>query len=405
MNRARAALTAVVALSAAGLTAGCGGSPGAVIRTAPAESETSVDEEAGSVIGASLDPAAGVVGVNDDELSEAPGVGGPLGQASSEAIAAAEALLESVIQAMADNNFDRAATLTTAEADAFLFHLVESSRCGFSLAGAELNSVTPAAELAGIDRLAIPASATFTLDNGLVRNLTAIEMERDSQGAWLISDLLIDGFTAEQLSIDFDASLNNGLRVTQTDQCVGPTEVRARYEAFNEGVDPIVVKELYFLDNNGNRYPVEADNPVAAEPIPGRTAGPMVWEWSATVKNGYDGGRFVLVAADLEESRQEGTERLRVREYAVAISPFFSDFDVDAAAIAQALGGGVTPTTTAASRAPADPRRPAPPTLPSTAPVTTATTTTSASSVSDSSASTNSTSTETTGSTISSGSP
>ena len=332
----------MLAMAVAGLAAGCGGSPAAVIRTAPAESVGGTTAETDPSIGASLDPSAAEVGFNGDELSEVPGFDGPLGQASDEAVAAAEALLEGFISAMADNNFDRAATLTTGQAKAFLFQLAEAGRCGFSLAGAELASVTPQAELAGVGQLAIPVSATFTLDTGLRRDLTAVGVRRESEGVWLISDLLIDGSTADELAVDLDSTIRADLRLTPTEVCAGPNTVQASYEVYNEGRDPIVIKEFYYLDNRGNRHPVIGTDPLAAGPIPGRNTDPLVWEWTVAVDDGYDGGQFVLVAADLDESRQENTEVLISRDYPVLPSPFFSDFDADAAAIARALGGVVT---------------------------------------------------------------
>lgn len=351
----------------AGLLSGCGGSPAAVIRTAPAESGDEVAGETGPSVGADLDPSAGLVGVNGTELSEVPGLDGPLDQASSEAVAAAEALLAGFIEAMADNNFDRAATLTTGEAKAFLFHLAEAGRCGFSLAGAELFSVSSNAELAGVGQLAIPVSASFTLDTGLTRNLTAIGVRRETEGVWLISDLLIDGSAADEMSVDLDSTIRADLRLTPTELCAGPNVVQATFEVFNEGRDPIVFKELFYLDNKGNRYPVSGTDPLAAGAIPGRNEDPLVWEWTVEVENGYDGGQFVLVAADLDESRQENTEVLIAREYPVTPSPFFSDFDVDAAAIAKALGGVVATTAAAESETGADPDGSPPPTSPTTA--------------------------------------
>lgn len=366
----------------AGLLAGCGGSPAAVIRTAPSESADEVEDVTAPAVGADLDPAAGLVGVNSDELSELPGLGAPLDQASGEAVAAAEALLEGFVNAMAVNNFDRAATLTTGEAKAFLFHLAEAGRCGFSLVGAELSSVSPAAELAGVGQLAIPVSASFTLDTGLTRNLSAVGVRREAEGVWLISDFLIDGSTADEMSVDLDSTVRADLRLTPTEQCAGPSVVEATFEVLNEGRDPIVLKELYFLDSRGNRYPVSGTDPVAGGPIPGRNADPLIWEWTVEVENGYDGGQFVLVAADLDESRQENTEVLIAREYPISPSPFFSDIDVDAAAIAKALGGVVT-TTTAVESGGGDPNGSPPSSLPSTASTgttpTTATTATSAS--------------------------
>ncbi|MDH4280460.1 MAG: hypothetical protein OEW83_20540, partial [Acidimicrobiia bacterium] len=163
----------------------------------------------------------------------------------------------------------------------------------------------------------------------------------------------------------------------------GPNTVQASFEVYNEGRDPIVFKEFYYLDNKGNRYPVSGSDPVAAGPIPGRNEDPIIWEWTVEVENGYDGGQFVLVAADLDESRQEDTEVLVAREFPVTPSPFFSDFDVDAAAIAKALGGVVTTTTAVESGAAAD-QNGSPPSSPAatantgTSP-TTATTATSAS--------------------------
>ncbi len=369
-------LTAAGVVVAVGLLSGCGGAPAAVVRTAPAESIEDAADGSDPSIGADLDPASGLVGVNVEELSEVPGLDGPLSQASSEAVAAAGALLDGFVAAMADNNFDRAATLTTDEAKAFLFHLAEAGRCGFSLAGAELSSVSSTAELAGAGQLAIPVSATFTLDSGLTRNLTAIGVRREAEGVWLISDLLIDGSTADEMSIDLDSTIRADLRLTPIEQCAGPNQVQASFEVFNEGRDPIVFTELFFLDNKGNRYPVSGTDPMAAGPIPGRTDEPLIWEWTVEVENGYDGGQFVLVAADLDESRQENTEVLVSREYPVSPSPFFSDIDVDAAAIAKALGGVVTTTTVAETGAARDPNATPPSSLASTSGTETTSTTT-----------------------------
>ena len=380
MTRTRYPL-ALVLMAVCIVTAGCGGSPAAVVRTAPAYSGDGTESGIGPSVGADLDPTAGLVGVNSEELSEAPGIDSPLAEASSEAVAAAEALLEGFLGAMADNNFDRAATLTTGEAKAFLFHLAAARRCGFALAGADLVSVTPAPELAGVGQLAIPVEATFTLDTGVTRNLTAIGVRREAEGVWLISDLLVDGSSADELSVELDSTIKADLRLTPLELCAGPNLVEGRFEVFNEGRDPIVVTEFYYLDNNGNRYAVTGTDPVTAGPIPGRNDDPLVWEWTVEVENGYDGGQFVLVAADLDESRQEDTEVLVSRDYPVLPSPFFSDFDADAAAIVKALGGVVT-TTTAATTAPDSGSAPTsgtrPPSSSSTSTSTTTTVTTAA---------------------------
>ncbi|MDH4279539.1 MAG: hypothetical protein OEW83_15820, partial [Acidimicrobiia bacterium] len=68
----------IAGVATAGLLSGCGGSPAAVIRTGPAESADEAGDATAPSVGANLDPAAGLVGVNSDELSEVPGLDGPL---------------------------------------------------------------------------------------------------------------------------------------------------------------------------------------------------------------------------------------------------------------------------------------------------------------------------------------
>lgn len=335
--------------------AGCGGSPGAVVRTAPGESAagSGPDTVSTSIPGAQLDllPDGGL-GFDANELSEASISSGPSTGAAAGAVAAAEAMLPGFIEALANNDLDRAATLTTGEANRFLYYLVGAEACGASILDARFSSVSSQAELVGIGRLAVPASASVTIDGGVTRDLTAVAMEQVSNGTWLISDLVVDGRTADELSIDLDSTVRADLRLTPTEMCAGPDTVFGRFEVFNEGRDPIVVKDLYYLDSNGNRYEVEGTDPMANGPVPGRSTNAVKWEWTVSVENGLDGGQFVLVAADLDESRQENTEVLVTREYPVLPSPFFSDFDVDAAEIARALGGVDTDATVETSTGP-----------------------------------------------------
>lgn len=339
----RRVVPGLVALSLG--AAACGTKQAATVRMAPEEDRSSDTIGALDATGADLEEEAlSRIGFDAAAHSDVPEIESPLDAASLQASSSGDALLEGVVEALASNDLDRAATFTTGEAKKFLFYLSSAQECGFEFTTARTNGIQGDAELGPVGRLVLPVDATLVLDSGLERNIEAIQIEDQKRAGWLISDLLIDGRTADDLTVDLDSTVRADIRLTPERQCTGPTTIEARYELFNEGRDPFLPEEIYFLDAAGTRHEIPGVEEALDEPVPGRSNGGRFWEFALEVPNGYDGGEFVVVATDLDESRQEDTAVLVTREYPVFPSPFFSDFDPQAAAIDEALGRVADPT-------------------------------------------------------------
>ncbi len=325
-TRIGAALVIALALTA------CGESTSAVVSDLR---EVTVDDVgATDLVGAVLDDTT--------RPAEVEVIAAPTEIQAEAAVRASRDLIDAFIFRLGSSRFAEAATLTTGEARELIAYLDTARTCGFSFAEASVVELGSDAMLVGIDQFRVSVDVVLVIDEATNRQLTDVIIERQSNSSWLISDVLIDGQTSAELVIEPDSNIRNKVRLTPVEQCLGPTSVVASYTVENEGRDPFLPVDVFFRDSAGDRYEIYGGIEELTTIVPGRTVHTKTWELPVAVPRGLDGGAFVVVAADLDESRQEGETVLVEREYPIVPSPLFSDFNVTLAAILRPFDLGAT---------------------------------------------------------------
>ena len=321
--RTRRSRTVAMAIAAGVLCLSCADTQAAVLNDAPTV--------AGSLV-IDAPTAEGAVLRGGAQAESADGVAAlvavsPTDATAQQALRSGQDLVEGLVARLGANQVLAAATLTTGEAKEMFQRISQSQACGVRFGESSTNAVVSDAELVGVDRFRLMTNATLQIDGGVERTLQAVIVERQDTSGWLISDLLVDGMDTATMVPRPDNSgiLEREVRFTETRGCVGPNRIEVDYTITNQADYPYVPAEVYFLDATGTRHDlaVGVDLDQVFEVIPGRETGTI--SLAVNLDNGFDGGRFVVVATDLEETQREGATVTITREFAVSATPLFTN--------------------------------------------------------------------------------
>lgn len=312
---------ALVAVAASG----CAAATGAELTEVP-------DEE--GTVGALSAEGAGVVAATAPRSSVPPPA-----PTAEPAVHGARDLLVSFVAALATDAPDRAASLSTGPAQAFVRSLVQSQACGAGIAGGEVVEPGVAAQLVGPQQFRLEVDAVLRLDNGLERRITAIVVERQRTSAWLIADLEIGGEPASAMfpTVDSGGLVERQVRLLPVDLCVGPNRIETSFRVLNESEYPFVPVEVYFRDPDGQRHEVRPGDggvDLLGSVVSGDSQLPDPWSVRIDVPDAFRGGYLVVVALDVDETQREGVPTPIEREYEIGRMRFFTDYDPMASVMA-----------------------------------------------------------------------
>ena len=150
--------------------------------------------------------------------------------------------------------------------------------------------------------------------------------------------MTVDGFSAATLQTQTDSDVQNGIRMTPVDVCVGPEEITASYILEHEGSDPFVPTDVFFCGLDGTRYEIEGTiRSIVGRIIEGRTGEVLALDLRVSYPDVSLGGSIMIWAADSDESKQEGELVYRLREYELLPSALFADVDRTTIALNEAF--------------------------------------------------------------------